>query len=233
MLLCFAGARPERCLVVYCLPQTMMQDRMTKRQKQALETRRILFDTAVALFDEKGYDNVTVEEITNRAGVAKGSFYTYFRSKSDIVIEEFRTIDDYYARYERNLKRYSSATKRLLAFTRAQLRYVRDEVGLRLLKLLYANNIMVSDAESILIDTGRFLHELVRRIVAYGQEIGEFRTDLSADDLALYINRSMRSVFLDWAISDDRFDLVTEGVRYCQNILCPAVHSSAHSCASS
>ena len=203
---------------------------MTKRQQQALETKTVIFDTAVALFNEKGYDNVTVEEITTRAGVAKGSFYTYFRSKSDIVIEEFRNIDDFYKRYERNLKRYSSATKRLVAFTRAQLRYVRDEVGLRLLKLLYANNIMVSDAESILIDTGRFLHEIVKRIVVYGQETGEFRTDLSPDDLALYINRGMRSVFLDWAISDNRFDLVTEGVQFCQNILCPAVNANSRPC---
>ena len=203
---------------------------MTKRQQQALETKTVIFDTAVALFNEKGYDNVTVEEITTRAGVAKGSFYTYFRSKSDIVIEEFRNIDDFYKRYERNLKRYSSATKRLVAFTRAQLRYVRDEVGLRLLKLLYANNIMVSDAESILIDTGRFLHEIVKRIVVYGQETGEFRTDLSPDDLALYINRGMRSVFLDWAISDNRFDLVTEGVQFCRNILCPAVNANSRPC---
>jgi AcrR family transcriptional regulator len=207
-----------------------MKARTTKRQQQALETKTILFDTAVQLFSENGYDNVTVEEITNRAGVAKGSFYTYFRSKSDILIEEFRNIDAFYERYECNLKRYSSATKRLCAFTRAQLRYVRDQVGLRFLKLLYVNNIMVSDTESILIDTGRFLHQIVKRIVVYGQEIGEFRTDLSADDLTIYINRSMRSVFLDWAISDDRFDLVTEGIEYCKNILCPAVNASDRPC---
>jgi AcrR family transcriptional regulator len=207
-----------------------MQIRLTKRQQQALETKRVLFDTSVALFNEKGYDNVTVEEITNRAGVAKGSFYTYFNSKSDIVIEEFRNIDDFYRRYERNLKRYRTASRRLLAFTRAQTRYVRDEVGLRLLSLLYANNISVSDSNSILVDTGRFLHEIVGRIVSYGQESGEFRTDVSVDDLTVYINRGMRAVFLDWAISNAAFDLVTEGMRYCQTMICPALSASAHSC---
>lgn len=207
-----------------------MQIKLTKRQQQAIETKQVLFDTAVALFNEKGYDNVTVEEITNRSGVAKGSFYTYFHSKSDVVIEEFRNIDDYYKRYERNLNRYKKAHKRLVAFTRAQLRYVRDEVGIRLLKLLYTNNINVSDAQSILIDTSRFLHEIVGRIISYGQETGEFRNDVSTDELALYVNRSMRSVFLDWAISNDGFDLVAEGVRYCETILCPALNADAHSC---
>lgn len=207
-----------------------MQMRLTKRQQQAMETKQLLFDTAVSLFNEKGYDNVTVEEITSRAGVAKGSFYTYFHSKSDIVIEEFRNIDDYYKRYERNLARHKSATKRLLSFTRAQLRYVRDDVGIRLLKLLYANNITISDAQSILIDTSRYLHEIMGKIISYGQETGEFRADISVDELALYVNRSMRSVFLDWAISNDGFDLVTEGLHYCETILCPALSVDAKSC---
>jgi AcrR family transcriptional regulator len=205
-----------------------MQLQMTKRQKQAIETKEALFDAAVALFNKKGYDNVTVEEITSRVGVAKGTFYTYFRSKSDIVIEEFRNIDGYYARYERNLRRYTSANKRLLAFTRAQLKYVRDVVGIKLLKLLYANNIVVPDSEHILIDTKRYLHEVMRRIIAYGQKTGDFRTDRSVDELALYVNRSMRSVFLDWAISDAEFDLVSEGMNYCQAIICPALHADAH-----
>jgi len=82
---------------------------MTKRQKQAQETRRILFETAVTLFREKGFDCVTVEEITTRAGTAKGCFYTYFRTKSDIIIEEFKAIDGFYERYQHNLKRYGSA----------------------------------------------------------------------------------------------------------------------------
>lgn len=207
-----------------------MKLRLTKRQQQAIETKKFIFDTAVTLFNEQGYDNVTVEEITQRAGVAKGSFYTYFRSKSDIVIEEFRNIDYYYERYERNLKRYTSATKRLLTFTRAQLRYVRDEVGIRLLKLLYVNNIRLYDSENVLIDTDRYLHGLVGRIITYGQETGEFRNDVAVDDLALYVNRSMRSVFLDWAISDDSFDLVTEGVRFSETMVCPALNIRAQSC---
>ena len=65
-------------------------ENLTKRKKQAQQTRRVLFENAIALFREKGLDAVTVEEITQRAGTAKGSFYTYFRTKSDIIIEEFK-----------------------------------------------------------------------------------------------------------------------------------------------
>lgn len=200
-----------------------MADVLTKRQKQAQETRRIIFENAIALFREKGFDAVTVEEIAQRAGTAKGSFYTYFRTKSDIIIEEFKTIDDYYMKYQRNLKRYPNATERLLAFTRAQLRHVRDSVGVAVLKILYATTIMDPSAEKFLINPSRYLHTLVYEIIEYGQSRGEFRTDVTPDELASTFNRSMRAVFLDWAISDDSWDLVQVGLRYCELVLVPAL----------
>ena len=48
------------------------------------KTKRRIFNTAVKLFSEKGYDNASVEEITAIAGVAKGSLYYHFSKKEDI-----------------------------------------------------------------------------------------------------------------------------------------------------
>jgi AcrR family transcriptional regulator len=196
---------------------------ITKRQQQAKATKTALFDSAIKLFKEKGYDQVTVEDITTLAGTAKGSFYTYFRTKSDIIIEEFRTIDDYYQQFARNLRRYEAGRDKVLAFTRAQMRYVRDKVGIETLKLLYANNIMEPTTEKVLIDTSRYLHRLVRDLITEGQETGHFRTDVEADELALLFNRSFRSIFLDWAIANAGFDLIKEGMRFCEVVVLPAL----------
>lgn len=38
------------------------------------------------LFGRKGYDATSIEEITSRAGTAAGAFYTYFRSKQQLLI---------------------------------------------------------------------------------------------------------------------------------------------------
>lgn len=48
------------------------------------KTKRRIFNTAVQIFAEKGYDNTSVEEITAIAGVAKGSLYYHFEKKEDI-----------------------------------------------------------------------------------------------------------------------------------------------------
>jgi len=48
------------------------------------KTKRKIFNTAIKLFAEKGYDNASTEEITAVAGVAKGSLYYHFQKKEDI-----------------------------------------------------------------------------------------------------------------------------------------------------
>lgn len=197
--------------------------KVTKRAAQAQETRRAIFEHAVNLFREKGFYQVTIEEITNRAGTAKGSFYTYFKTKSDIIIEEFKTIDDYYRAIRPRLRRIKSAEERLVTFTRLQMRHVRDAVGLAMLKILYATTIMDPSAEKYLISPERYLHSVIVEIMEYGQGRGEIRSDLPPEDLARLFNQSMRSIFLDWAISDDTWDLVQGGVKYCQTILVPAL----------
>ena len=48
------------------------------------KTKRKIFQIAIKLFSEKGYDKTSIEEITAVAGVAKGSLYYHFSKKEDI-----------------------------------------------------------------------------------------------------------------------------------------------------
>ena len=50
------------------------------------KTKRRIFNTAIKVFSDKGYDNASIEEITAIAGVAKGSLYYHFSKKSNIKI---------------------------------------------------------------------------------------------------------------------------------------------------
>ena len=48
-----------------------------------------LLSAAFSLFIEKGVKNTTIQDIVDRAGVAKGTFYLYFKDKDDL--EEYLT----------------------------------------------------------------------------------------------------------------------------------------------
>ncbi len=60
---------------------------MNNRKILAEQTKRKLISTALEMITERGFDVINVEDITKRAGVAKGTFYTYFKRKEDIVLE--------------------------------------------------------------------------------------------------------------------------------------------------
>ena len=49
-------------------------------------TTALILDAARALFLEQGFAGTTIEQITERAGVSKASFYTYFPSKRDAFL---------------------------------------------------------------------------------------------------------------------------------------------------
>ena len=58
---------------------------MGSRQEAALQTRKKLTEAGKKIICEKGLTNTSIEEITEAAGVSKGTFYTYFKRKEDIV----------------------------------------------------------------------------------------------------------------------------------------------------
>lgn len=55
-----------------------------------MDKRERLIISAMNRFSEKGYFSTSVQEITSSCGVAKGTFYKFFRSKEDLLIEVFR-----------------------------------------------------------------------------------------------------------------------------------------------
>ncbi len=63
---------------------TMTPLAKTPRTERGRKTLRLLLNAAAAEFGEKGFHESSVVSITQRAGVALGSFYTYFDSKDSL-----------------------------------------------------------------------------------------------------------------------------------------------------
>lgn len=57
----------------------------SRRERKKEETRRRIFDAAVGLFREKGFEATTVDEITEKADVGRGTFFNYFPKKDAVL----------------------------------------------------------------------------------------------------------------------------------------------------
>ena len=61
-------------------------DRRVQRTKQAL--RKALLE----LIKDKGYDSISVEEITRQANLGRATFYLHYKDKEDLLVDEFNEI---------------------------------------------------------------------------------------------------------------------------------------------
>jgi AcrR family transcriptional regulator len=66
----------------------------TPRTERGRRTLRAILDAATAEFGEKGFHEASISGITRRAGVALGSFYTYFDSKDAVFRALVRDMSD-------------------------------------------------------------------------------------------------------------------------------------------
>ncbi len=59
-----------------------------KTDRRILKSKKALRDALSELIQEKGYDAVSVEEITQRANVGRATFYLHYKDKEELLLEE-------------------------------------------------------------------------------------------------------------------------------------------------
>lgn len=66
--------------------------RQEKIDRRVIRTRRALHEALRSLIKEKDYATVTVEEITQRAGLGRATFYLHYRDKEDLLLEDLNVL---------------------------------------------------------------------------------------------------------------------------------------------
>ena len=72
---------------------------LTRRDRKRLATRDTIRHAALELFVERGFDEVTVEQVASRADVAPSTFFRHFETKEDVVLHDYpqRALDLFHA----------------------------------------------------------------------------------------------------------------------------------------
>jgi AcrR family transcriptional regulator len=175
---------------------------ITRRHRRRSETKGRIFDAALRLFAEKGYVNTTVEEITAAADVAKGTFFNYFPSKEHVLFALSE-------RQEQVVRRAGAAAKDAMTVKPILLELAlaiaagpgRSQLMLRsLLGTAFLNEPMVRRLSDVL----AIAREEIAKIMRRGQEIGELRSDVSAENLALGMQSMIFGTNAIWSLCKDK-----------------------------
>lgn len=102
-------------------PRTSTQFEAIRQEKS-----KLILDTALELFAEKGYHQTSISDITRKAGISKGLVYNYFESKEKMLLSIIQTgYDAAYSNLDLNGD-HSLAKEEFVHFLRITFRSVRE-----------------------------------------------------------------------------------------------------------
>ncbi len=151
--------------------------------------REEIVEAALAQFHERGYNAAAVKDITDRAGVPKGSFYNHFASKEALAIVALK-------RYGDNTRMPDLADRSVepVARIRGHFEFLRDEV----VKAGIARGCMLGNFGTEIVDHSEAIREAVHQgfvgwadllsaALVEGQKAGSIRADLDPDQTARFL----------------------------------------------
>jgi AcrR family transcriptional regulator len=148
------------------------------RERKKKATREAIMKAAINLFGERGYERTSVSALAKAAGIGKGTIYSYFSSKNEILLafceEELAFI---YSEIENKLDPSATLAEKMLLVFMSEFRFVtkNKEFGRTLLReMTFPKEITIDKSVKI---EDRFI-KLFVTILREAQAKGTLRTDI-------------------------------------------------------
>ena len=193
---------------------------MNKRQLSAQATRRKLITAGLELIKEKSFDAINVEDITRKAGVAKGSFYTYFKRKEDIVLDISRAPFGEIAEELQNMKKME-LIERLTHYFHRFMECV-ESCGINVCRqwtkdVLDPNNVPDNKDRQ----KWKYDFEMLKGILEDAISNGELKKDTPVELLTHIIISELYGMMTCWCMSDGKFEPLEWTHKFCKIQLRP------------
>lgn len=151
--------------------------------------REQIVDAAVERFHTRGFNGAGVKDITDAAGVPKGSFYNHFSSKEDLAVVALEKYG-----VSRRLQDLEDTSVDPLVRLRSHFEFLRDEI----VELKCTRGCLFGDFGNEIVDHSEVIREAVRKslqrwstavstTIREAQEAGTISADIDADLMARFI----------------------------------------------
>ncbi len=164
------------------------------RELKQAQVKQALFEAAMALAQEKGFDATTVDEIAARAGVSRATFFNHFQTKDGVLrylgersTEGLARLLDEMGQDKTPLERIHAVLTAWGRLTEANRSQARVVVQYSLQDPNYLSSVSPSREK---------FWSLVTELVEAGQRLGQIRGDLPARQIALHILSTYQSALV-------------------------------------
>ncbi len=172
---------------------------MGRRERRAAETRLRLFRCAMQLFAERGFPNVTVEDITEAADVGKGTFFNYFESKDHIlgVLAEIQL-----GKVRQALEVASTGKHSIQSVVRQLFQRVAEEPGRtpELARAVISSFLASELIRKHLAENMSRGRQMAAQIIEMGQKGGEIDPQLKKEEVALQLQQAFIGTLILWSL---------------------------------
>lgn len=157
-------------------------------KKPTQDMRQHIIDVAKSLMTHKGYTAVGLMEVLKAAGVPKGSFYHYFRSKEEFgqaLLEEY--FQEYIGRVDVVMAAQGTGAERLLGYLRYWAKtqaFDHPEEKCLVVKLGAEVCDLSEDMRGVLEEGTALIIQRIKRCVEQGMADGSITSTLDAETLA-------------------------------------------------
>jgi AcrR family transcriptional regulator len=178
----------------------------TGKSLKAQQRRQEILHIAMDTFAARGYNNASLQEIADRAGVTQAGVLHYFRSKAQLLtsVLDLRDATD--------IEQLGPDRPQGLAFLRHLVDTVRRNTGregiVRLYAVLSAESVTEGHpAQNYFRDRYAGLRAMVTDALAEASELGEIRPDLNLEEAATAIIAVMDGLQIQWLLAPDSVDM--------------------------
>ena len=201
----------------------MKAEKHNKKKEQGAETKKRLYESAEKLFIKYNYADVSVEAITEAAGVTKGTFYVHYDSKDELYISLFTDyaarIDTEYKAFFENLQSDISASDALLALVEKIVDVNVGAVGYDKMKTFYVLQLSRAVSTESVNGSNRELYTIFEDLLNRGMQQGEFKKSLSLETLTRQVVMAIRGLTYEWCIRYPDFNFKEEVLLYFKLLL--------------
>lgn len=159
-----------------------------RKDREGLTMKDLMMERSIQLFAQKGFKETSIQDIVNELNVTKGTFYYYFKSKQELLMDiHLRYIERLIENQEAILADKTTSYPEKLHSIIFKLVHDIEKEGLRA-KVFFREMRHLSEEhlEQIIPKRDRFKGN-VQEIIEKGIEAGQFRSDLPSDIVTLGI----------------------------------------------